>query len=422
MATLQGDVHYSNLNQTIQVASLAEPYVKTKHDSATGLGGNLLARLHHTLSAHSDYTAQLYYDFYDRREIFAQEVRHTLDIDFQYRFQLNSWNDMLWGLGYRYTHDDLKGSATVFINPRSRNDQLVTAFLQDEVTLVNDQLWLSLGSRFEHNDYSGFEIQPTARLMWKPHRQHRVWAAVSRAVRTPARVNQDVSAIAGVLPPDSTQNPLSLPIVLSVRSNLYKAEELLTYELGYRLALSKSLSLDLTAFYNNYYALLGLEQDQLVISTDSINQSITQKNSSSAETYGFELTSVWQMRQWWQWNLNYSFTRYQIHEGVIDSAKLYDPQQTVFIRAALSPWHDVTLDFSLRYVDQLVVSVFPQAVKIKDYTNLNIHLTWMLDNNLKISIAGQNLLDNSNLEYIQEQITLPSEVERGFYGKLSWKF
>ena len=98
--------------------------------------------------------------------------------------------------------NQLKMARSILVlNPASVNDQLFSGFIQDELTLIDNKLWLTIGSKFEHNDYSGFEGQPSARIMWAPHNQHRLWAGVSRAVRTPSRVEQRGSVLTSVIPP-----------------------------------------------------------------------------------------------------------------------------------------------------------------------------------------------------------------------------
>jgi len=60
------------------------------------------------------------------------------------------------------------GFAVSFPPSPHRHPQLFSAFVQDQITLVEDTLSLTLGSKFEHNDHTGFEVQPTARFLWTP--------------------------------------------------------------------------------------------------------------------------------------------------------------------------------------------------------------------------------------------------------------
>src|SRR5262249_44080961 len=164
-------------------------------------GGNLLGRWSHTLSSTSEMRLQMYYDRTVRNMDIFKEDRHNFDLDFQHRFPLGGRHDIVWGMGYRLTSDHEGNTFTVALTPASRTTHLVSTFAQDEVMLVADRLYMTLGSKFEHNDFTRFEIQPSARLLWTPSARHTVWAAISRAVRTPSRADDDVRINAQVLPP-----------------------------------------------------------------------------------------------------------------------------------------------------------------------------------------------------------------------------
>src|SRR5262249_15112811 len=140
-----------------------------------------------------DLTLQLYYDRTYRRELTFHEARQTFDLDFQHHFHIPWQQEIILGLGYRVTADDTDTVPTITLQPSSRTDHLFSAFVQDEIELLAEQLRLILGSKFEHNDYSGFETQPGARLLWTPSARQTVWAAVTRAVRTPSRVESDLT-------------------------------------------------------------------------------------------------------------------------------------------------------------------------------------------------------------------------------------
>lgn len=418
--TIQGDAYRSEINQNTTAAQIAPPYQTNFNETIDTFGGNLLARHQHTFSSTSDYSFQVFYDFYERNEAFINESRHVIDIDFQHRFALLDWNDLIWGAGYRYNHDNFSNNTFTVATPSSRNDQLFSAFIQDEITLIDDTLWLTLGSKFEYNDYSGFEAQPTARLMWIPHHQHRLWGAVSRAVRTPSRLEHDMKTIQSVQPP---QPPLPLAIEVTLEGNRnFEAEEVISYELGYRTTFISNLSLDFTAFYNNYKNLRSLDPGQLNLLTNPFNIPVRFGNNFSAHTYGFEIASVWQMLDWWRWDASYSLLKTDFnHQDAIDDIGS-SPQQHVSLRSSMSPWKNINLDLLFRYVDtNTVVSAIGTAV-IKDYVSMDIRLAWQPVDNLELSLVGQNLLADKHIEYRQELITTDTEIDRGMYGKLRWSF
>lgn len=417
---VQGDAYSSDINQNITFPVITSPYQKNTDDNIDSFGGNLLMRHQHTFSSTSDYSLQVFYDFYERDDFFIKESRHSLDVDFQHRFGFLEWNDIVWGLGYRYNHDDFVSSTISKINPLSRNDQLFSAFIQDEITLIEDSLWFTLGSKFEHNDYSGFEIQPTARLMWIPHQQHRLWGAVSRSVRTPSRLEHDISMLHKVIPPQSAMSPA---IVINGKSQKsLKSEEVLSYEVGYRTTFIDDVSIDFTAFYNDYKKLRSGDLESPVFMGSYIEQPIVLRNSHSAHTYGFEVAVVWQMLDWWRWDANYNLIKTDYsQQDAIDQLGA-SPQQRVSLRSVISPWQDIDIDVLFRYVDENIAASSFGTASIKDYVSLDIRLAWRPIKDIELSLVGQNLLAEQHLEYRQEFFIQDTSIDRGVYGKLVWEF
>lgn len=423
--TLQGDVYYSNINQDLILASLQGPlYTEFIDDTTKAYGGNLVGRLHHIFSNTADSTLQFYYDVYSRKEGFDHETRNTFDIDFQHRFKLYDWNEVIWGLGYRYTRSNNKLTRpnVFFVDPLNRGDTLYSAFLQDELTLIENTLWLTVGSKFEHNNYTGVEVQPTARVMWAPHRSHRLWAALSRAVRTPSAIDSDLRLLTGVEPPGSADNPTPFPVAVTVNGNKNgKAEVLLAYELGYRFSFSKALSLDMAAFYNDYDRLRSFEMGTTAVMGAVISQPILANNKSKGETYGFETTASWAMLNWWRWDLSYSFIKTQLESNQLFKEAV-SPQQKVSLRSSITPWNTVNLDLWLRYIDSNSTFNIQGPVDIDSYVTLDMRLGWKPVRDIELSVAGQNLLDGSHLESVSETFLGFTEIPRGVYGKIVWKF
>ncbi|MCF6204485.1 MAG: TonB-dependent receptor [Methylococcaceae bacterium] len=418
--TVQGDIYSSDINQNTTLPIISPPHQKTFDENIDSFGGNLLMRHQHTFSSTSDYSLQVFYDFYERGESFLPESRHSLDVDFQHRFGLLEWNDVVWGLGYRYNHDDFVSSDFATISPLSRNDQLFSAFLQDEITLIDDALWLTVGSKFEHNDYSGFEVQPTARLIWKPHQQHRLWGGVSRAVRTPSRLEHTTSFLQRVIPAQSATKP-AVAVRLN-QKNLLNTEEVISYELGYRTTFIDNVSIDFTAFYNDYDDLRSGDLGSPTFMGSYVEVPITLGNNNSGHTHGFEIATVWQMLDWWRWDANYNllktvFSRQDAVEQLGSS-----PQQRVSLRSVISPWENIDVDLLFRYVDKNIAASSFGTAFIKDYVSLDIRLAWRPIKGVELSLVGQNLLAEQHLEYRQETFVQDTLIDRGVYGKLVWEF
>src|SRR5882762_6305600 len=251
--TLQGDVYRSRFNETLTVASLSAPYSNTFPNDGKYSGGNILGRWNHT-SERSSMSLQMYFDnttiadkslFVDHQNIF--------DIDFQHAFHTGDSQQFVWGFGYRSIRDKNDPSFTVSLQPNQVTLNHFSTFLQDEISLVDNRLQITLGSKFERNEFTGLEVQPNARLLWNLTPNQSIWTAVSRAVRTPALTEEGLRLNSAVIPPGTPSNPTPLPAVLAVfGSHQFNSEDLLAYELGYRVQATSNLSIDLATFYNNY--------------------------------------------------------------------------------------------------------------------------------------------------------------------------
>ena len=144
------------------------------------------------------------------------DALNTYDVDFQHHFHLFGWNNIVWGVGYRYTQDNVANSPNLQFLPAHFNENLYSGFLQDELKL-HENLFLTLGSKIEHNDYTGFEYEPSGRLQWNVTTNQMLWGAVSRAVRTPSRVDED-EFLPTYLPKAFPQYIISRRIQLRVRN------------------------------------------------------------------------------------------------------------------------------------------------------------------------------------------------------------
>lgn len=430
MLTMQGDIYSGEAYQDLRFPALAAPYLQSMRDDIGLFGGNLLGRWQRTFSSSSGLALQVYYDRLERDEIFFNEKRDTVDVDFQHHFSLGKRQAILWGAGYRFVHDDLgKSSLSAFI-PSSRTNHLLNIFVQDDITLLPERLYLTLGTKLEHNDYTGFEVQPNGRLLWTPHAQHSVWAAVSRAVRTPSRGDNDLQAIFGVIPPSpSSGNPAGLASVITATGNRHlPAETLLAFELGYRLQPLTSLSVDLATFYQRYDDLRTLEPPgSPMVDFSPPPPRIVLANTLDAkahgESWGVELAVDWRPVDWWRVQTAYTYLQLRLYldrdsqaTSVEDSVENRSPRHQVSLRSALDlPWH-FAFDTWVRYVTEL-----PRH-QVESYVTFDVRLGWRPSQRFEAAIVGQNLLEQRHPEFVQEFFGIPTEVQRSVYGKILWRF
>ncbi len=423
--TVSGDAYTSEMNQSLFFASLppSGPF-QDVHDATQATGGNLRSRFEHTISPTSNYALQFYYDIYDRKEIFNNETRQTIDIEFQHDFELNTWNNIAWGGSYRYTDSESKLPLPDIFSVGRLNpiDHYFSTFFKDEITLIDDELWLTIGTKLEHNDYTGFEAQPTIRLLWAPNDRHRFWGAISRAVRTPSVIDDTLRLTSQFIPPNNAINPAPLPMaVIITGSNAFRAEELLAFELGYRLTLAKALSVDTTAFYNDYNSLRSYTPGAPALNSFLINQPLVINNNSQGHTFGIETSVVWQMSDWWRWDLTYSFLKTELEQNQF-YRETVSPQHKTSLRSVITPSQNVNLDFWLRYVDESTFFNVLGPQNIGSYVTLDARLAWKPVNNIELSVTGQNLLDSYHLEAVGEAFAKPTEIPRSVYGKIALEF
>jgi iron complex outermembrane receptor protein len=201
----------------------------------------------------------------------------------------------------------------------------------------------------------------------------------------------------------------------------YRSEEVITYEAGYRTTFSKSVSLDVTGFYNDYRDLRSALPGTPFFNGASVILPLNFANKLQGKTYGVEIATVWQMLDWWRWDANYSWLQTQLKD--IGPAQIgISPEQRMSLRGALSPWHNIDLDFWFRYVDSHFSVNSVGNTTIKGYVTLDLRTAWRPYQDIELSLVGQNLLAQKHLEFIQENQTLPTAIDRGMYGKISWKF
>ncbi|MDB6121346.1 MAG: ligand-gated TonB-dependent outer rane channel [Pedosphaera sp.] len=432
LLTLQGDIYGGRASQIFNTYDPSNPpsYARTVQQDFRLGGGNLLGRWTHEFSDTSELKLQMYYDRTERNTVIFMENQDTYDLDLKHHFELGERNVVLWGAGYRIVADKIGNSASISLNPDNRRTQLFSAFVQDEITLVEKRLKLTLGAKFEHNDFTGFEFQPSGRLLWTPHDQHTLWASISRAVRTPSRAEEDVK-LSNVIPPGGLF-PGSPTAVSTIYGNeQFKSEVLIAYELGYRVQPHANLSIDLTTFYNDYDDLRSVEFGP------SPTQPLTAPppppglfipfhgdNKLYGETYGAELAATWQVTKRWRLTPAYTLLEMQLHRqpGSTDTTSEADegrsPQQQFSLRSSLDLPQGFSVDATLRYVDRL------PTLRISSYVELDVRLGWhSKNNNLEVAIVGQNLLAEQHAEFAPSFInTQQTEVQRGVYGKVTMRF
>lgn len=417
--TLQGDYYEVGAGAGVNQPSLTAPGgVFPASLEAHNRGGNVLGRWTRTFSDTSALTLQAYADILKQDDGFESARQNTYDLELQHRFAPGANHEIIWGGGYRYTDVDMQGSFFATLTPARRQLQLFNFFAQDEITLVPDRLKLTLGSKFEHNDLTGFEFQPSARLLWLPDQKQTVWAAVSRAMRNPSLISRDGRVNLAAFPG-------APPTVVSLFGNPnLESEELIAYELGYRIEPIKRLSLDLALFYQVYDKVVGLVPGTpgLEATPAPLHILVPQifRNNLAGETYGAELAARWQVTDAWRLTGSYSWLRMQLQPD--PSVRQESPQQQFQLRSDLDLPRHVGLHAAAYYVDQVVSLEGALRTPVPAYVRLDLGVTWRPTASLELGLWGQNLIDNQHPEYYGYKPAPRTEVPRSVVGTVTWKF
>jgi len=412
-------------------------YAGREHLGAGGIGevsgGNVLGRWSRALSGDSDFSLQLYYDrTHLTSPVPAQVVGgrtlapagtltddlDTYDADFHHRFPVGDRHHLSWGLGYRFTHDDVGNTPALSFIPARLNQSLFSGFAQDEIAL-STTLAFTAGTKLEHNAYTGLEVEPSARLQWSVTPRRLVWGAVSRAIRAPARVDRD----------ERLGTPGLAPFVnnLLVGGADFASETVVAYEIGSRAQVGETMSISTSAHYSRYNDLrsTSLSAPDPVL---RLPFPLFFENNLEGHTYGVELTITNQLLDWWRLHTGYTFLGEDIHakQGRSDFNNALnetaDPHHQFALRSSMSVRKHVEIDAAFRWVDSFRFNNGGTPGTVPSYGELNGRLGWSPTPRLEISLVAQNLLHERHLEYVISPPTPSEEIGRRAYVKAALRW
>jgi iron complex outermembrane receptor protein len=382
--TVQGDAYDGSIEQRLNADN-------------TISGGNLLGRWNRQLGEGS-LQVQVYFDH--TRRVYPGTFRETLntsDLEAQHDFRWGADHEIVLGGGYRSSRDDVQNTPLLAFLPAQKTLSLANVFAQDTIAL-SERLHLTLGGKFERNNYTGLEVQPNARLALNLPSQGLIWSAVSRAVRTPSRIDRDFFI------------PGSAPFVIAGGPD-FVSEKLVAYEAGYRLQASPVVSFSISTFYNVYDDLRTIEPT---------GGALVLANKMEGETYGVEAWGGYKLNEQWRVTLGYSALRkmLRLKPGSGDTTSLAaagtDPSYQLFARSAMNLAHNVDLDLALRAINGLPSQGVPQ------YTAFDAHVGWLVSRGVEVSLTGNNLFDSRHREF--GTTATGSEIERSAFVKLRLEF
>lgn len=398
--TVQGDLYSGDIGQLFPAVNIIGREGPQGELNVDVSGGNLLGRWRRVQDENSDLQLRMYYDYSRRDDPTFTDTLHTVDLDFQQRFALLARHEIIWGASYRLTSNDNRSKGLFALDPEQSDDQLFSGFIQDQISLA-DEVRLTIGTKLEHNDFSGFEVQPSVRLAWSPREAHTLWSSISRAVRVPTRLERDIAI--ELFEPAAGANPTAMLL----GNPDYDAEELIAYEAGYRWQPLAALSFDLALFYNDYKKLTSLELVDPIVDPDDgrIVFPIVNQNLNFGHTKGAELQVEWSPLD--NWLLSASYTHIDMsltatgqdqnrHEWLEGST----PRSMAGLRSLLALGERFELDAQLRYQSRIhSIPADLAGIGVESFTELDLRLGWRLSDEWELSLVGQNLLHDDHAEF-----------------------
>jgi iron complex outermembrane receptor protein len=387
-------------------------------------GGYVQSIWRHTQSSRSDFAVTGSYDVYERGDL-LDDHRQTESLDFRHHYQWSERQELVWGATYRHTSGESEGSSWLSLVPPNQAENIFSVFVQDEIAAIQDKLYVTVGSKFENNTYSGFAAMPTARVLYQVNRRQSMWAAVSRAVRAPAETDTSLRENVGAV-----TLPNGTPASISVFGNpKIKDEGLVAYEAGFRTMTTKRVSLDLAAYYNDYdnqitsepgtpFTETTPEPTHLVLPT--IDQ-----NLEYGETHGAEAWLKFKVNDRWTLDWSYDFERLHFHPMLKSQdfstgpeTEGSTPHQQARFQSSTNLTRALSWNLSADFTDRL------EAQGVPSYTRVDTNLIWKIRDNVKFGIYGQNLLHDRHLEFFDpdDSSTRSTLIRRSAYAKLTWRF
>lgn len=437
--TASAEYYEGDVGENVLRNSVTPPYSVSTNQDIEPSGGFINLNWNHRFSETSSLDIRMFYDHRERRGFAPDEERDTYDLDVQHRFAFWSRHDVVWGFGLRNSADKTRGDETISLNPEERTQRLYSGFIQDEIRLYREEVFLTLGAKVEKNSFSPSDHaqwSPNARLSWLITDTSTLWGSVARAIRTPSRIEQNARILGFVDPPFSPDNPQPIPFATTINGNPeMDDEDVIAYEIGYRVQPFESLTLDFALFYNDYKNLRWGVANEVICQPASLpiadpgcfafgppdyaELPITWINQANQDTKGIELAATYNATEWWRLYGAYSFLKISGDgPGSQPFSKGEDsPEHQFSLRSNMNIGNTLNLDIWARYVDEL------QIQEVDSYVGLDIRLAWQALPSLELSLTGRNLLESSHLEFQEEfGSNVAVEIDRDFIAELTWQF
>jgi len=419
--TLQGDGFRNRGQQNRRTSFLESADVAVFTEPVRAMGANLLGRWTRNTAGGGVTNLQVYFDGYRRRDLGSSQSYRTADFDLQHHFHAGERQEFVISAGYRSVTTGFGLGGPVTVTPSRRTDTLFSASLQDEVRL-GDTVWVTIGSKLEHNSFTGLEYEPGLRVAWAPGLRHTIWAAAARAIRQPARIEDGVHVELAAIPlAPSTTAVITLSGDPEVRS-----ERLSDFEAGYRAQWTRTLSFDIDAFYSRFRGLLvPVDQPSSVEfqnNTVTVMQPLVYANLGAAANYGGELMLSWTASSRWRPEIGYA----NLHQnGTVPARSIpgaRPPTDNNAPRHSLQFRSCLNLTRGLEWSQSVAIQSRLAGGGIAGRTRMDTRLALRVSERVELSVIGQNLYRPGYVELNELSWLVPARNERRIFGKVAWSF
>ncbi len=409
----QGEAYSGNSQQIYDFPTLST--TNTIVDDTSIVGGNFIAKYHKDYSENSVIDSQIYSDYDSRDIVYLDRSNRTIGANAEHYYRYNPSNELVYGVEYRNITDNLReqdidGTTYITFARPKLTYNVASLFFQNKTELTKDKLFLTLGSKFEYNDFTHGNIQPTARLSYFPHQDHHLWSAVSRAVRTPTRWEDGMTRIV---------QPVSASVDAEIIGNQqFDDETTISYEAGYKSRPFEKMSFDLAIFYNEYDNLRG------ALNNGSPTFDVTIDNSADGESYGGEIFMTYDVTKKLRTSIGYSFIKLETHiSNDLDFSEFVEnraPQNQFHFRSYYNVSDRLQWDLLYYFTDNLTDK--DQGVDVDAYQRIDSRISYKLDENSNISLIGENLNDSQHQEWEESLYSGIREIGRSFLVQFDHKF
>jgi iron complex outermembrane receptor protein len=416
--TLEGDALRAHSDSEVTSFSLTPPFANRHVGEVRNQSADLMATWSRRQSDRSKTTLRASLDAFVTEEPNLNRSYRNIDLDFQHQLTVSESDEIVWGLGFRDSTSH--GSQGFSASLKSRaHDLLYSGFIQDQHILRRDRLSLVVGTKFEHNEFTGVEIQPEARLLWTPTSRQTLWVAVSRAVRTPATI--DYGLTVNVVVPGPSPAPI---VIRQIGVPTFGSEDVVAYELGHRLQTRRRYSIDVATFHNVYSHLTTHEPGapDFEQSPQPAHLVIPQywTNGMHGQSNGLEVSSNLNVTDRWRLIPGYSALWLDMrlnpdsHDHAGEGIERASPRHQFQFRSNLDLTRKLQFDTAL-----YTVSALP-SLPVDAYARLDARLGYKLGSGAEISVSGQNLQGGRHVEYLSVGPYSKASIGRSFIVKLSW--